>query len=312
MSGKQLAPDEAVRLAYVGKRYFLDSRSRLQIAEELKISRFAVARLIRKALDTGIVSITISAPGPLDAELSIALRDRFELDDAYVITSATEDADHLRRALGSIAAELLGGRIVDGDILGVSSGRTLLEMSRALDAIALCDVVQLTGVADPMREHGTEAVSTLGRRAGGAVYRLPAPLIVTDEAAAATIARQPGITQSLAQLDRLTCAVVTIGAWPEDSLLHDSLVPTGEAADLIARGVVAEVGTTLLGADGSVVDVLDARMIGITADQLRAAPHVIGVGGGAAKHLAISSALRAGLLSALVTDEGTARYLLEA
>ncbi|MBN9630922.1 MAG: DNA-binding transcriptional regulator [Actinobacteria bacterium] len=311
MSGKQLAPDEAVRLAYVGKRYFLDSRSRTQIAEELKISRFAVARLIRKALDTGIVSISISTPGPVDAELSIALRDRFDLDDAYVITSATEDADHLRRALGSIAAELLAARIVDGDRLGVSSGRTLLEMSRAIGAIALCDVVQLTGVADPMREHGTEAVSTLARRSGGSVYRLPAPLIVTDDAAAATIARQPGIMQSLAQLDRLTCAVVTIGAWPEDSLLHDSLVPTGEAAELIARGVVAEVGTTLLDADGCAVDVLDGRMIGISADQLRAAPHVIGVGGGAAKHAAIASVLRAGLLSGLVTDAGTARHLLE-
>lgn len=312
MSDKSVAPDEAVRLAYVGKRYFLDSQSRLQIASEMKVSRFTVARLIQKALDTGVVKITISAPGRLDALLSVELAARFGLANAYVISTATDNSAELRAALGAMAAELIASVVVEGDIVGLSAGRTVIEMSRALGEIAYCDVVQLTGVADPVQERGTEAVTTMSQRSGGAVYPLSAPFLVTDAAAAAAIVRQPTVKQSLARLDNLTRAVVTIGAWPGDSLLRESLVPSGEAADLVAAGIVAEIGTTLLDAHGRPIDVLAPRMIGISTSQLRAVPQVIAVAGGSQKHAAIAAVLKSGMISDLVTDENTARYLLGA
>ncbi|MEN2739514.1 sugar-binding domain-containing protein [Microbacterium sp. X-17] len=310
MSGKIVNPDEAVKLAYVSKRYFKDSVPRTEIADELGLSRFAVARMIQKALELGVVTITIDAPGPVDVDLSLRLVSRFGLQNAFVARIATDDREEIRVTLGRLAADVLSGMIAEDDIVGLTAGRTLIEMSRALGEVPSCDVVQLTGVADPVRERGTEAVNTMARRSGGAVYPLHAPFAATDAAARATIMAQPGIRPSLARLDRLTKAVVTMGAWPDDSLLHDSLEPSGEARRLIRRGVVAEIGTTLLGADGREIDLLTDRVIGIRTAQLRRVAQVIGIGGGRRKHAAIKAVLASGLLSQLITDEETARYLL--
>ena len=53
------------------------------------------------------------------------------------------------------------------------------------------------------------------------------------------------------------------------------------------------------------------RVIAITEEQLRKIPEVIVVGGGGSKTEAIRAVLRAGLVTSLVTDSGSARALLE-
>jgi DNA-binding transcriptional regulator LsrR (DeoR family) len=53
------------------------------------------------------------------------------------------------------------------------------------------------------------------------------------------------------------------------------------------------------------------HMIAMSAKQLRRAPLVIGVATGEAKAKAIRGAAKAGLISALVTDIGTAEAMLE-
>jgi DNA-binding transcriptional regulator LsrR (DeoR family) len=53
------------------------------------------------------------------------------------------------------------------------------------------------------------------------------------------------------------------------------------------------------------------RMIGITAEQMRAIPEVIAVPYGTAKLPAVRAGLRSGLLGGLVTHTGLARALLE-
>jgi hypothetical protein len=57
---------------------------------------------------------------------------------------------------------------------------------------------------------------------------------------------------------------------------------------------------------------LSDRVIAITLEQLREVPEVVAVAGGAGKERAIRSVLRAGVVTSLVTDEGTAGALLAA
>ena len=95
-------PDELVLATRVARRYFLDNRSKLEIADEFAISRFKVARLLDVARDKGIVTITITGPGALDAELSEALRRRFGLDHAIVVsTSPGDDAESASNSVKS-------------------------------------------------------------------------------------------------------------------------------------------------------------------------------------------------------------------
>ena len=55
---------------------------------------------------------------------------------------------------------------------------------------------------------------------------------------------------------------------------------------------------------------MNQRVIGISIDDLKVIPTVIGVAGGVEKHEAILAALKGHYIDVLVTDEKTGNYLL--
>src|ERR687897_213523 len=85
MAVDSAGPAQLVLLAAVGRRYFLDGRSKVEIAEEFGFSRFKIARLIDAARESGLVRIEIRHQGEIDVDLSARLRDRYGLQHAVVM-----------------------------------------------------------------------------------------------------------------------------------------------------------------------------------------------------------------------------------
>jgi DNA-binding transcriptional regulator LsrR (DeoR family) len=80
---------------------------------------------------------------------------------------------------------------------------------------------------------------------------------------------------------------------------------------LRAAGAVGDIGLRYIDAYGRPVDLeIQERVIGLTVEQIRDIPRVIGVAGGEAKIEVIRAALRGQILDVLVTDHGSARALL--
>src|SRR5688500_4755190 len=82
-----MGPDELFQRAVVARRYYLEGRTRIQIAEEFGISRFKVARMLDEALESGMVEITIHNPGSIDVDLSTAMQRRYGLEHAYAVVT---------------------------------------------------------------------------------------------------------------------------------------------------------------------------------------------------------------------------------
>jgi DNA-binding transcriptional regulator LsrR (DeoR family) len=78
-------PAQLVLTAAVARRYYVDDASKVDIAEEYSLSRFQVARLLDRARASGLVTITISAPGALDVDLSSRLQRAYGLKHAVVV-----------------------------------------------------------------------------------------------------------------------------------------------------------------------------------------------------------------------------------
>src|SRR4051794_31086640 len=91
---------EVVLTASIARRYYLDGRSKIEIAEEFGLNRFKVARLLEAARESGLVRIEIRHPGELDVELSGRLQERFALQHAVVIDTPDDNAESLRGHLG--------------------------------------------------------------------------------------------------------------------------------------------------------------------------------------------------------------------
>ncbi|WP_072804197.1 sugar-binding transcriptional regulator [Rhodococcoides yunnanense] len=307
---RRAGPEELSQRGLIARRYYLDGRTRVQIADEFGLSRFKVARILEDAVASGMVEITVHAPESIDIDLSRALKDEFGLRMAFAVRTASDGQDELWDAVGRVTADLLSEIVTPADVLGVDCGRTLSRMTTHLDAVAECDVVQLTGMAGAVGATSAELVRRITELGGGQAWSMYAPLVVADSRTCAALRSSRGIQETLRHHASVTKAVVSIGAWqPGLSQVYDLLTPS-EASSWTDKGVVAESCALLLDADGHRVSGLDDRRMGVSEDALRGIPDVIAIAAGEAKLAAVRSVLKSGLVSSLIIDARTAAGLV--
>jgi DNA-binding transcriptional regulator LsrR (DeoR family) len=267
-----MGPAENLQMGIIARRYFLEGRSKVQIASEYGISRFKVARILETALAEGVVRIEIDVPGHLDIDLSDQLRETYRLKHALAITIPdTEDA---RRAqLGQAAGQLLSEILTEDDVLGVGWGRTLASMGDGLTDLAPCPVVQMSGVVGSVSANSMELLRRLTSVSGGPAFPIYAPLLLADAATARGLRQQAGIRAAINHFDQITKAAIAVGSWdPPNSGLHAIMSPQ-EQAQLRARGVQADISATLLSASGEpLAPEIQARSVAISAEQLSRIP----------------------------------------
>src|ERR1035437_10872068 len=241
-----------VTTVLAARRYFLDGASKSEIAEELGISRFKVARLLEAARRDGIVRIEIGGPPEFDVELASELAARYGLRDALVVRAIDGPDEFKREQLGRACAALLTQMLEASDVLGISWGRTLPSMVAHLSRLPGCTVVQIVGSVPTLEldVNSMELVRRVADCAGGPVFPLHVPLLVDDPEMAAALRSDPHVHKTIAMFDRLTKAVVGIGAWTASGSTVRSALPEDLAAALDAAGAVADICSNVLDANG--------------------------------------------------------------
>lgn len=306
-----MGADELFQRAVIARRYYLEGRTRVEIAEEFGLSRFKVARVLEEALESGMVEITIHDPGSIDVSLSTELQRKYALQHAYAVSAESKNTDDRVEAVAKAMAELLQSVLHDGDVIGVDCGRTMTRIAPHLTALPRCDVVQLTGLAGGLTSNGADLTRRISEVTGGRSWPLYAPYVVADARTAASLAKTPQIEDAFANHGRVTCALVSVGGWSTGASQVYTSVSEDEAIALYREGVRAETCGLLLDADGRRVPGLDERRMGITEDGLRAIPTVVAISAGSEKIEATRAVLKSGIVSALVTDTEIAAAVLE-
>ena len=311
--GHAAGPAALVLTATVARRFYLDGATKSDIAAELGLSRFKVARLLDEARAAGIVRIELDSPGRIDLDLSVRLATAYQLRHCVVVDGPEDDEQLLRTSLGRAAADLVTEIVEDGDVLGLAWARSLMPMRAAVGRLARCDVVQLTGALSlPVDESPIELVRDVARRSAGRAYFYYAPMILPDAATAAALRTQPEVARALETFLHVTKAVVGVGAWEKGLSTVADALSEEERREMHELGVRSEVSAVQLDARGvPVTTELTPRLIGIDAAQLHRVPEVIGVVYGTAKADAVHAAVRGGFVTSVVTHPAMARALLE-
>jgi DNA-binding transcriptional regulator LsrR (DeoR family) len=306
-------PARLVLTASVARRYYLDGKSQVEIAGELNLSRFQVARLLEAARANGLVRIEIPSAGAIDVELSGRLQDAYGLRHAIVVDTPHVNPASLLPELGEAAAELLTEITTADDVLGLAWSRAVSAMTNALTTLPGVPVVQITGALArlDMADTSVDLVRQAARKSGGPAHFFYAPTIVPDARTARALRQQPEVARAFARFSTVTKAVVGVGLWaPSESTVYDATDEKGRAA-LEAHGVCAEVSGVLVDAEGQPVDsALGQRIIGVSASQLREIPEVIGIVYNSVRTPAIRAAILGGLVNGIVTHPPLARQLI--
>ncbi|GAA4488789.1 sugar-binding transcriptional regulator [Microbacterium panaciterrae] len=308
--------DDELLAVRVAELYYDEDKTQDEIGGLLGISRWKVGRLLQQARTDGIVRIEIVHPRARKLGIERELRSRFGLADAVVVPNAGTDAETLGRVAQGAADHLTALRPVP-KTLAVSWGRTLTAVAERLpDGWARgVTVVQMNGGVSVNRRPGGAAslAATIAQRASGQVALLPSPAILERLETKQAIERDRTVAGVLAQASAADAYLFTAGVCDAGSAHVENGYLSVRDIDLLARrGAVGDVLGRYIDADGNVVDPeLDARTVGLSLDRLRAARTSVFVTAGEAKHDIARTVVTANLCTMVVTDEATARTLLE-
>jgi DNA-binding transcriptional regulator LsrR (DeoR family) len=112
---------------------------------------------------------------------------------------------------------------------------------------------------------------------------------------------------------RLTAAVVGLGTADVDAevrMLFADYLDEGTQGRLRSAGAAGDICMRFYDGDGQPIADGLRGIVGVELEQLRQAPKVIAVAGGADKARSILGALRGGYVDVLITDEAAARRIL--
>lgn len=298
----------------VARLFFERQMSKLEIAAHLGISRFRVARLIDGALADGTVRIEYRDVPLDDVALAGAMEERFGLDLCAVAADGAGSP-------ASLAAVVIDGLMVPGEVLGIAWGSTLATVVSAIGRRRdpSIEVVQLAGSSARLEaDHDAAAlVRSLAVRLGGSARALYAPTFVESADVRDALLREPDVRQTTDRYAAVSMAVVGIGAMPAatrsgaSSLLRSGVLDAATVDDLVDRGAVGDLVVHPFDRDGRfIAPDVTARAVVIDVDRLRAIRRVIAVASGPDKVASIGGALASGVVGVLVTDASTARAVL--
>ncbi len=316
-----MARNDQLRLmTKVARMYYIQNIRQTQITERLNLHQSTVSRLLKKAVDTGIVRISIADQSNIHVDLEEALEARFQLKQAVVVDSVSSSEEQLARDLGSAAAFLLEGFVRGRQTIGISSwSASLLEMIHSFhpstegEGTRVVQILGGMGNADAQM-HATYLAERLASLVGGSAVLLPAPGITQSAKAKEVLMREQYVQSAVKLWDALDTVIVGIGALEPSRMLVSSgnFFTQDERADLIKQGAVGDICLHYFDIAGKAITTpLSSRVIGMSLAQLKGVKHRIGVAGGRRKVEAILGALNGSWINILVTDRTTARSLLE-
>ena len=304
--------EQAARAAWL---YYIAGRTQDEIAAALNISRQAAQRLVALAVAEKLIRFRIDHPIAACMALGEALTARYGLRACEVVPG-----DGPGGALPAVA--VAGARLLERWfaqkaplVLGVSTGQTLRAVAAELPPLAapqhkvysLCGIVARDG-----RAIAAEPVMQLVARTSAQCYPMPLPVVVATVAERELLQSQRTY-HTLRELNAESRhRVVGIGHVGWQAPIHATgCITDAELTELIEAGAVGEIAGRAFDAAGRFIPcAINERVTGLSVTS--AHPGVtLGIAAGGRKVAALRGALEGGLVNAVITDEPTARALLD-
>ena len=298
------------------KEHYVLDMSQKEIAKFEKLSTATISRLIKEAKTQGYVRIELNLPDNSVPELEKKIRDRFGVNYVSVTRVQVEDQDMIIHDVAQPFSDYLYSVMRDGDVIGLSWGRTLCKMALDLHVKEPRDVTFVSlsgGVTIDVTETGVEqTVRRFARAFYAQGFAFPLPAYLANEIMKEAVLSDEQFSELFALIRKAQIAVFSVGPLNTSSLLYESgYYSYEEMQELIARGFVGDICGRLIRYDGNYEKEGEyTHTVGITLEELRSKPHKMCVVTQPEKARVLSCALKGQFVDELFLDERTAEQLL--
>jgi central glycolytic genes regulator len=243
-------------------------------------------------------------------DLQRKLAAKFSLRRAFIVPGDCDTERISRDALARSAGEAILGVLGPADVLAISGGSTLAEVTGHLPGHKRYPAVTVAptggGLGDALETEANTVAAQLAQALGAKYRLLHLPSDLGEQSVNILLDAQPAIRE-IFELIR-SASIVVQGVGTLQGVAARRKFTAARTKALERRGAVAESLGYFFDSTGKVVEA--AGGVGMRLEDLSTAAHVIAVAGGASKAAAIKSLLNTGLQHVLVTDEAAAQAIL--
>lgn len=304
------------QMVRIAKMHYELNQTQLEIAKKEGISKATVSRILKSAMDMGIIEVRIKDSILNDTALEKELVNAYPIKRAVVIPDLLENEQIILQDVCGALIEDLPRYVKDNCILGIFYGYTLTAIARQLPHIKRknVSVIQLAGGFSRAiyESNSLSILRSFAECFSGTAYQISAPAMVEKPSIVDSLKEDSQIAKVLAMAELCDTAIFSVGNLERPSILYEmGVITTEEYRDMIKKGAVGDCCSHFLNAEGNVFDPqMDARVVGASLETIKKIPNKLLVVSGKKKLTIIRAALKGGLADSLYIDAPTARLLL--
>lgn len=301
-----------VRAAWM---YFVEQMTQNEIADVLGVGRVTIVRMLAEARARNEVKISIESELSEIVRLERALEKTFGLRQALVAPLSTPGADPIP-AISARTGSFLSDTMKSGMRVGVGWGRTLFSSLPFISAKSLTDfkvISLLGGVGVARKFNPAEFAWRFAQVFQGDGYLIPTPAVVDSVQTKIALVERCGLQEIFEMADTLDAVLLSIGGIASATTFYrGGFLKEAEREALVARGAVGDLLFHFFDRKGDLVDhPINSLVMSVDVDRLRKAPIRILTSGGEEKVEALLGAMTLIVPTILITDEESARRMLE-
>lgn len=310
-----MTPVERRILIKVASMYYLEHMKQNDIAKKFGVERTTISKYLKRALDKGIVTITVA--NEKFEDLEAAMEKRFGLKECFIVPKSY-DLLAVKQSMGLAGLQLLRRIVSNNLVIGLAWGTSIRELTRYAENSKLpkidSDFIPLDGGPENIDSeyHVNTLCYELAKAFGGRCHYIYAPAITRTAEIRNAIVQDSNYEKISAFWENLNIGIVGIGAPVKSS----NLIWMGEFGkqaieSLRTTGAVGEICSIFYDKNGREVQTdFSDRIIAVGLDKLRNLNYSIGMATSREKVMSIIGACKGQLINVLITDENTAKLML--
>ncbi|ABR74935.1 MULTISPECIES: sugar-binding transcriptional regulator [Pasteurellaceae] len=308
---------EGSLLTEIAIAYYEHELTQEEIANKFNISRIKVGRLLKKARQEGIVEINVKYHPVFTSQLEDRLIEQFGIQRALIAIDEQNESEQ-REQVATLVSSYLSNTLKDGMTVAVGQGRNVAAVGEHIGIFPeknckfICGIGGVQRLGDPV--DADHICRNLARKFNGANETLYAPAYLEDKAFRDVFMKNGVIKETLDRARKADIALVGIGDMSEESYMVQLgwFTPKEITEARMNLGVIGDIaGYGFFNLQGEPVDtVMNNRVIGLSLEDLRAIPCVIGIASESSKAMAILGALRTGIIDIIATSASNINSIL--
>lgn len=303
--------DEKILMSEVAVLYYEKKHTQQEIADIMNLSRQTVSKLLNDAIKENIVEIKINNPVINREHLREKISQKFSIKTCIVCNVSGHSSSVRMQMTVRAAKEYLNPILKSGGKkIAVSWGRTVEELINVMPEISTegNTVFPLFGATDNENSYfsSNELARSLADKLGASVQYAWFPYLPDNEDDCALLKRLSYFEKLQALWREADLAIVGIG----NTDVLETFGKTFGYSDKKSE-VIGDIATHFFNAEGEFIPLYD-RALCASAEDIKKAKETVAIAFGAEKVKAIIGALKTGLIDTLITDEYTAKGILEA